>query len=89
MIEFVPYMLIILWWHPDHPGTFDLERKHQLFPTEEACRVVGENYEAGVEMYSLEHGGAKVKYYCLSAPSGDEIEKTFLELSQPHMRESK
>jgi hypothetical protein len=51
--------------------------------------VVGENYEAGVEMYSLEHGGAKVKYYCLSAPSGDEIEKTFLELSQPHMRESK
>lgn len=88
MIEFVPYMLIILWWHPEHPGTFDLERKQQLFATEEACRVVGENYEAGVDMYSLEHDGAKVKYYCLPVPSGDEVERAFEELTQRHMRDS-
>jgi hypothetical protein len=89
MIEFIPYMLIILWWHPDEPGAFELERWDGLFATEAECRAAGADREAGVEMYSLEHYGAKVKHFCLPAPSGDEVEQAFEAVSERHMQGAK
>lgn len=88
MIEFIPYMLIILWWHPDEPGAFELERWDGLFASEQECRAAGIDREAGVEMYSLEHHGAKAKHFCLPMPSDDEVGRAFDALSKHHLREA-
>lgn len=82
MIELVPWMLILVWWHPDEPGKFDILRDPHLFVSEAECRTQGANRVAGGEMYHLEHGGAKVTYHCTTVPSSAEYDALFAEIEE-------
>jgi hypothetical protein len=77
MIELVPWMLILVWWHPDEPGKFDIRREPHLFASEAECRAQGANRVSGTAMYHLEHGGAKVTYHCTKVPDSAEYDALF------------
>lgn len=87
MIELVPWMLILVWWHPDHPGDIDIQREHHLFTSDAECRMRGENRVAGVEMYHLEHGGAKVTYACVPVPDSAEYDALFANIDEANRQE--
>lgn len=80
MIEFIPFILITLGWHPDHPGQFDIERRVALFETEADCKAAGDEFVAGREMYGVEFGGAQFAYKCVQAPAPEEYERLFREI---------
>lgn len=69
---FVPYMLLLVWWHPDHPGQSEVERSQGLFATASECAEMGKDRVERVAMYHLEHNGMKVAYQCLQVPHPDE-----------------
>ena len=87
MIELVPWMLILVWWHPDHPGKFEIERQPRLFASEDECRMDGENRAAGVEMYHLEHNGMKVTYHCTPVPGSAEYDVLFAEIDEANRQD--
>jgi hypothetical protein len=82
MIELVPWMLILVWWHPDDPGTFDVRREPHLFASEAECRMHGANRVAGTEMYHLEHGDAKVTFHCTPVPGSAEYDALFAAIDE-------
>ncbi|MFV0645559.1 MAG: hypothetical protein ACK5NN_13855 [Sphingomonadaceae bacterium] len=80
MIELIPFMLIVLQWHPDHPGQFVVERRLVLFETEQACKEAGVEYVEGHEEYSFEYGGAHFSYKCLPLPDPSEYDEMLKEI---------
>ncbi len=82
MIEIVPWMLILVWWHPDEPGEFRVRREPHLFADEEQCQLHGANRVAGVEMYHLEHVGAKVTYHCTKVPGSAEFDTLIADIDE-------
>lgn len=76
MIEFIPYLVILFGWHPDHPGKFVLE-KRELFPSQAACEEYGEEAVEARKMYDLEYGGMKFFYFCVPSASADELEEAW------------
>ncbi len=88
MIELVPWMLILVWWHPDAPGKFEIEREQRLFATEDACRSAGANRVAGAGMYHLEHSDAKVSYTCMTVPDSAEYDALFAEFHEHNRQDT-
>jgi hypothetical protein len=87
MIEFIPWMLILVLWRPDEPGVFDIQRESHLFVSEEACRSAGENRVAGVDMDHREHSGAKVSYTCMTVPDSAEYAVLFAEFDEQNRQD--
>ena len=75
-------MLVLVWWHPDEPGTLDIRREPHLFASEQDCQAEGANRVAGVEMYHLEHNGVKVSFACMPVPAHAEYDRLFAELDE-------
>lgn len=88
MIELVPWMLILVWWHPEEPGVFEIAREHHLFASKDACLTAGENRVAGVDMYDLEHSGAKVSYTCMTVPDSAEYDVLFAEFHEHNRQDT-
>lgn len=82
MIELVPWMLILVWWHPDEPGQFEVRREPHLFASADDCRIAGENRVAGTDMYHLEHAGMKVTYHCTTVPGSAEYDALFAQIDE-------
>ena len=82
MIELVPWMLILVWWHPDEPDRFEIRREPHLFASEADCQLQGANRVAGTAMYHLEHGGMKVTYHCTTVPGSAEYDALFAEFDE-------
>ena len=82
MIEFIPFMLIILGFDPDQPSDIALERVFGLYATIEACE------EAGVRLTGERANEADgdearvVQYRCLEAPAPREMMQAFEELQK-------
>lgn len=77
MIEFAPFMLILLWWHPDEPGQFRIERFDRLYAAEADCRSAGKAEEARVDSQERKHLGGKLTSFCLPMPSNSEVQEAF------------
>lgn len=88
MIELVPWMLILVWWHPDEPGRFELRREPYLFASEDACRIAGANRVAGSEMYQLEYAGLKATYHCTTVPGSAEYDALFAEIDKARRQDN-
>jgi hypothetical protein len=88
MIELVPWMLILVWWHPDEPGKFEIERQPHLFASEDECRMQGANRVAGVDMYQIEHAGMKVTYHCTKVPGSAEYDALFAEIDEANRQDN-
>ena len=89
MIELIPWMLILVWSHPDRSDDIDIQREHQLFASADECRMQGANKVAGVEMYHLEHGGAKVTFACVPVPSSAEYEALYAKIYDAKRQEDR
>jgi hypothetical protein len=76
MEEFIPFILIVIGWHPDHSGKFEIA-KRSVFESEADCRLHGTEAVEGRKIYELEHGGAKFEYFCVPSASGDEAEQAW------------
>tara|TARA_A100001391_G_scaffold46046_2_gene27144 strand:- start:22107 stop:22331 length:225 start_codon:yes stop_codon:yes gene_type:complete len=71
MIEFVPYLLILIGWQPaDVDGSMSLAQS--LHPNERACEQAGEQALASGE-------GASQRYFCLLAPTSQDIDALWQE----------
>lgn len=82
MVEFVPFLLIILGWHPDTPQDIDLERPEMLFESVEACRDAGAKLAKEMTAAAREKGGEVYEFHCLRAPSGREFDEAFKQIKK-------
>jgi len=80
VVEFIPFMLIILGWHPDRPGEISLERPEILFASIEMCQATGEKMAADRTKSLSEKSGALYEFRCLPIPSSHELEDSFEQL---------
>jgi hypothetical protein len=76
MNEFIPYILLLMAWHPDEPGKFDIE-KRMVVASKEECELLGTESVEGRKIYKEEYRGLNFKYFCIAAPSSAEIEAVF------------
>ena len=62
MIEIVPYILVIIGFHPDggQPRLVEFRR----FESQEECEMQGSEYVAQREIYKVEFGGERFRYFC-------------------------
>ena len=74
MEEFVPYILVLVAWHPSQPGQMEIERAELAYPSVEACEADGRETAAHRELYVDERGGTKVKFQCIRSASGNETD---------------
>jgi hypothetical protein len=82
VIDIIPWMLVLVWWHPDEPGRFAIRREPHLFADEATCRLYGNEWVAGVRMYAMEYGYVKVDYACMPVPSAEEFDNLYAELEE-------
>lgn len=62
MHEVIPYILVIIGFHPDRPQpTFFELRRYEL---QEECELHGEEYVAQREIYKFEFRGERFRYFC-------------------------
>ncbi len=74
MNEFIPYILLLIWWHPDHPGKFEIERRSGAFESLEECQKHGVEAVEGRKIYKQEYGGTEFYYKCIASSSNQEQE---------------
>jgi hypothetical protein len=72
--EFITYILIVIAWHPDHPGKFEIAKRH-VVASEAECKTQGTDAIERSNIYKLEFGGASFEYLCIESASTDEIEE--------------
>ncbi|MDJ0977895.1 MAG: hypothetical protein QNI87_05105 [Erythrobacter sp.] len=77
MIEFAPFLLIILGWRAERPGDIDLQRPEILFETREACEEAGAKMAARMTQAALDKSGAEYQHRCLAAPRMKEYDEAF------------
>ena len=71
MIEFVPYLLILIGWQPSDVGG-SMSVAQSLQPNELACERAGARALA-------ENESASQRYFCLLAPTSQDIEDLWQE----------
>ncbi len=77
MEEVIIYFLILVTWHPDHPGQFEIKRFPQVFTQLEDCKMYGEDSVAKHELYPEFTYGTKRAFSCVQGPSDQEFDKAF------------
>ena len=82
MEEFIPYLLVVIGWHPDHPGEFTFDRAPLAFATLEACEADGSEYVAQRDIYRTEFGGMRFAYKRIRSVSGDEYKQALEDLDE-------
>jgi hypothetical protein len=62
MHEVIPYILIIIGFHPDAPPPRLVEIRR--FESQEECELHGNEYVAQRAIYEYEFGGERFRYFC-------------------------
>jgi len=85
VVEFIPFLLILLGWNPSSPGeTMMIERS--LYVDEAQCLAAGDRQmAAGPSLQGLP-ADAQYRFFCVAAPSGDEAEALFEQLKTEHLK---
>jgi len=76
MIEFLPYLLILVGWDVSAPAE-SMVIASSLHPTEEVCVEKGEAFVAKRGTFESPYGTAKYRYFCIPAPTPDEYHGAF------------
>jgi hypothetical protein len=71
MIEILPYILLMIEWHPDHPGKMLVSKHNVVIGAEQCQRELVEASER-FKLYEFERGGSKLHFECIVAPSHAE-----------------
>ena len=62
MHEIIPYILVIIGFHPDAPSPRLAEIRR--FESQEECEMQGAEYVAQRDIYRHEFGGERFRYFC-------------------------
>lgn len=73
----IPFMLIIVQWHPDHAGELVVERQPVLYMHEAECEQAGLDYVEQNGVKGTNQGGARFVYKCMPVPQVEEYEAAF------------
>jgi hypothetical protein len=79
--EFIPFVLIVIGWYPEHPGKIELVERHVVGSIEQ-CNITG---AAAVERGNKEKrqlAGANFAYLCVASPNIQETDAAFDQLVQ-------
>ncbi len=77
MVEFLPFLLILLGWQADAPGDA-VELATVLTFDEAQCRAKGEAMVAEQQAATRPAGGdRRYRYFCTPAPTGEEYQRVF------------
>ena len=71
MIDFVPYLLVLIGWQPADAGG-SMTASQSLQPNQLECERAGERALA-------DSNGAYRRYFCLEAPTQQDIEEMWQE----------
>jgi putative component of membrane protein insertase Oxa1/YidC/SpoIIIJ protein YidD len=88
MEEVAAYLLILITWHPDHPGQFDVRRYPQIFTSMEECQAYGTEAVAKYEVYKEFFYGEQRVYRCIDGPSNEEFDQASEERKERKKREA-
>ncbi|MCL6252107.1 hypothetical protein M3P36_13760 [Altererythrobacter sp. KTW20L] len=76
MVEFLPYILILIGWNPAHPED-SMALQHSLHFDEAACIERGRTLTEQRNSASSEAFPARYTYFCIQAPTGQEYDDLF------------
>lgn len=82
MIEVLPYILVILGWHPDKPGEISFERPEIVFTSVERCEESGAQMATRMTESARDKSGAIYQHRCMAFPSREELDAAFEQLRQ-------
>jgi hypothetical protein len=82
MNEFIPFILILIGWHPDHPGEFEFKRVEIVFPSLEECELHGNEAIEQRKIYKTEFGGTNYVFRCIPSASGAETDEAWSDLKE-------
>ncbi|MEM7664307.1 MAG: hypothetical protein AAF250_00490 [Pseudomonadota bacterium] len=77
MVEFIPFMLFILGWHPDRPGEIDLQRTEILFASEKECAETGSAMAERMTEVAASQSGARYQFQCMAIPAREEFDTLY------------
>ena len=80
MEEFIPYILILVGWHPDHPGDFSFKRSPIVFAIQAECDSAGVEAVEQRKIYHIEFGGEKFVYRCFPSASRAENDRAWQDM---------
>ncbi len=82
MNEFIPYILILIGWHPDHPGEFEFKRGPVVHSSLEECELHGNEAVEQRKIYKFEFGGMNYVYRCIASASRSETDQAWDDLKE-------
>ncbi len=77
MVEWIPYLLILVGWNPADPqGTMELQQSLQA--TREACEAAGDAFlQRQSQEKSHANGEEAYRYFCVPAPTAQDYDDAF------------
>jgi hypothetical protein len=82
MQEFVTFILILIGWHSDHPGEFEIKRIPSVFASEAECNLHGNEAVEQRKIYKFEFGGVNYVYKCIPSASNAETTRALTEAEE-------
>jgi len=79
VVEFLPFLLILIGWQPSAPGE-SMTITHSLHASEEACRERGEALLVDGPGVAGLPEAAHYRYFCIPAPTAEEYDEAFEQL---------
>lgn len=73
----LPFMLIVLQWHPDHAGEFTIDRPPVLFETRADREKGAAEFVERHTMYAEELGNVKYVTQCMQLPHPEELNELY------------
>lgn len=88
MMELIPWMLVMVWFHPIDSDPIQIERVPMLYFDEAECRAAGARRIAEVDAQTAEHNGVKPAYSCFQVPEPQEYDRVFSQLGVDEARDA-
>ena len=73
MVEWIPWLLIIIGWHPDTPEDQRVVRV-QWVADQEECDLLGDEFVESRKIYREELGPHQYRYFCSPAPDRESLD---------------
>ena len=76
MNEWIPWLLIIVGWHPDTPDEQRVARV-EVTADEAECDQLGNEFVASRAMYREELGPFEYRYFCAPMPDSEAVDEAW------------
>ena len=82
MNEFIPYLLLLVAWHPDHPGKIEVDRAPGAFSSQADCEAAGAELLTQKDTFIVKGSGGQMMVRCIPSASSAEQEAAWAPIQE-------